>query len=238
MTNISDNSFSGNFGWLPSVANIFSFSIWMSQCKKAYDRNSLSRSGLYITLAVDTAYSILHLLRFTANRIIPFITGGIILAFELYSETRLAITLYCITKELQKNPENTEIILSTKPPKKSNFSLLAKTDQCFHKSFFSKLEENLVRVECNEMTKVELKDFIHQNINKTAHMLIVGLTTVALTAAIIFIPMSLLTPVGYFTLLALSCVTYGMRYYGADKYLKIPETHSIEMKEMPKPAVL
>ena len=216
----ADNSFSGKFGWLPSVTNIFFINDWYKDTKKAVHQKDGATGLKMVVIATNTSYHFLNLLRFCSNRALTFLTGGIILIFEAYAELSKVI---CLLK-IYNSVKNQSVILLREKQRVFKLPgflkiLIPTTDQLFHKTFFSRLEP----IPINEIKK---------EILKTLKVLLVGITTIVLTAITVFTPFHTLGLAIYITLLIISSITYYIRYYAANAYLAHTPDKVIELQNM------
>lgn len=238
--NVEDNSFSlgsKDYAWLPpGLTPLLHIKKWVHGTHEALKKRLPVKFMLMMSVAGNTLFALLHILRFTVQRVIPILTSGIILGYEFYSHISIIICLYNIKKELQNNAsDNIKLFLN---PNRRVITLpgvlkllIPRTNKCFHKSFFQHLALKLSELKLNNNIKAQddIKTFISKEIHKTTHVLGMGFLTLLLSSIITFTPISSIGLIAFISIFCVSSITYILRYYYASDYLKLEDIREIEL---------
>lgn len=220
-----ENSFSGKFGHLPSLFNLFSFGQIKKDTTEAVREGWFLKAGKNLLIVLDSSYAVLHILNFATNNFIPIVCGSLVLTYEFFNELSLLLCLYKIKNDLPKQHTDEQIQKQLKPDHKP-IKYLPAVSACFHHSFFPKLD---ALCKSNSQS-TEIKKFISEQIDKTLHILAFGFLTISLTAALIFTPVSMVGLGAYITLFVASFMTNTIRGYAGNYYLKCDDVSSNETK--------
>ena len=225
----SKNSFSGDFGWTPSILNILYPKEWYYSVKKAIREASPLSLSITVNISINTIYNIMALIGIHTQSMILPITGTIAVTLELIAHLGILFTLLYLrfkvnqldSSDVNHQLQSIDTLFNRTKSITEKTYVLPKIEKCFHPSFFSSLPIKINNVREKNDPLPDLKDFIRENIKQTTRVLLMGMFNLTLTFVLLLTPLGQLTMYGYVSLLILSFITYYLRYSACSSYLRL-----------------